>query len=577
MDAICGILGKSDIVAVRAMAAAMSHRGDARHLLGGDAFTVASSSPLDEGCPCLVDGEPRDESGRRLSTEALQQRCSKVAEPSHLSVRGGFSAAVRVGKAWWLIRDRLGVKPLYYALCEDCCVFASELKGILASGYVRKHLNLASVDRYLTLRCVPGPDSIIQGVSRVVPGHVVAYAHTLKREQHTITDAAHACFDLAIRDTSRDDAADALRDRLREAVDATRAEVLLWSAGLDCAALGALKPGCQPVFVTLKSAWQEESWRARESARLMGLSLKQVKAPGITETTFARVAYHLDEPIADAFVLPLWSVAEQAAEVAPILMSGHGADELLGGYPRYHFLQKAQGAKRLVPSGLLSSLAPMLPPNVFVRRGERYLTSLDDNIESFMSLLAVFDSSEREELYTDAMKAAIYEKGGSASILRPHFAGQDLTRNLLSLALNVVMPELLLAKCDRIAAAHGVSLELPYLDDALVDLAISLPPAVKFGVRSKPVLRQAMKGVLPGRIRLRARRDFKIPQSGPALRVIDSVAREIVTQERVVASGLFKWSYVDQVMRSAAHNVYRRRQFWALLMFFAWHREMMET
>ena len=571
MDTICGILGKSDAVAVRAMAAAMSHRGDARHVLDGDAFTVASSSPIDEGCPCLVDGDPRDEGGRRLTTKALRQRCSEVDEPSHLNVRGAFSAAVRVGNTWWLIRDRLGVKPLYYAVCGDCCVFASELKGILASGYVRKHLNLASVDRYLTLRCVPGPDSIIQGVSRVSPGHVLAYA------QGRVTDAAHARFDLAIRETTRDDAANALRERLREAVDATRAEVLLWSAGLDCAALGALKPGCQPVFVTLKSAWQEESWRARESARLMGLSLKQVKAPSLTETTFARVAYYLDEPIADPSVLPLWSVAEQAAEVSPILMSGHGADELLGGYPRYHFLQKALGAKRLVPSHLLSGLAPMLPPNVFVRRGEHYLTSLDDNLESFLSLLAVFDSSEREELYTDAMKAAIYEKGGSVSIMRPHFADQDLTRNLLSLALNVVMPELLLAKCDRIAAAHGVSLELPYLDDALVDLAISLPPSVKFGVRSKPVLRQAMKGVLPGRIRLRARRDFKIPQSGPALRVIDAVAREIVTQERVVASGLFKWSYVDQVMRSATHNVYRRRQFWALLMFFAWHRKMMET
>jgi hypothetical protein len=86
-----------------------------------------------------------------------------------------------------------------------------------------------------------------------------------------------------------------------------------------------------------------------------------------------------------------------------------------------------------------------------------------------------------------------------------------------------------------------------------------------------------MKGVLPGRVRLRARRDFRVPQSGPTLRVIENAAREIVTEERVDAAGVFRWPYVEQVMRSSTHNVYRRRQFWALLMFFAWHRAYMES
>ncbi|MCX5758138.1 MAG: asparagine synthase-related protein, partial [Candidatus Hydrogenedentes bacterium] len=134
----------------------------------------------------------------------------------------------------------------------------------------------------------------------------------------------------------------------------------------------------------------------------------------------------------------------------------------------------------------------------------------------------------------------------------------------------------LLAKCDRLFAAHGSSLAFPYLSDAVVDFAIALPASVKFGVRSKPLLRQAMKGLLPGRIRMRARRGFKMPQSGPAYRVIDAAARAIITAERVEATGLFRWGYVEQVLRMATHNVYARRQFWSLLMFFAWHREFME-
>jgi asparagine synthetase B (glutamine-hydrolysing) len=126
-------------------------------------------------------------------------------------------------------------------------------------------------------------------------------------------------------------------------------------------------------------------------------------------------------------------------------------------------------------------------------------------------------------------------------------------------------------------AAHGISLDFPFLTDDVLDFAISLPSKVKYGVRSKPLLRQTMRRMLPARIRLRARHGFTVPQSGPALRVIDNAAREIMSQERVESAGLFRWPFVANILATAGHNVYRRRQFWALLMFFAWYREFMEA
>ncbi|HIJ74383.1 MAG TPA: hypothetical protein HPP83_09805, partial [Candidatus Hydrogenedentes bacterium] len=166
---------------------------------------------------------------------------------------------------------------------------------------------------------------------------------------------------------------------------------------------------------------------------------------------------------------------------------------------------------------------------------------------------------------------------GSSSLVRRYFVGGDLARNLVSLDLNVTVPELLLTKCDRIAAAHGVTLEFPYLSAPLVDFVARLSPKVKYGVRSKPLLRLAVKGIVPAPVRLRARRGFRIPQSGRVVRVIENAARQTITQERVEASGLFKWQHVDKIMQSATHNVYRRRQFWALFMFFAWYRAFMES
>jgi asparagine synthase (glutamine-hydrolysing) len=331
------------------------------------------------------------------------------------------------------------------------------------------------------------------------------------------------------------------------------------------------------VFVSLERGWQDEARLAKESARRLHLPLKHVTSRRLTEEAFHRAVYALDEPLADASVLPLWLIAEAASERRTTYVSGHGADELLGGYPRYHFLQKARGANRFVPAGLLSDLMPTLPPNAFIRRASRYLVSMRDAQESYLSLVSVFDRGEREELYTDAMKSALYELGSSASATQYRFTEPDLTRNVLSLDLHVGLPDLLLAKCDRMASAHGITIRYPYLDDDLVAYAACLPPEIKFGVRSKPLLRIAMKGILPGPIRLRARRDFHVPLSGRIMKVIENVSAQSITPDRVDATGIFRWHTVDTIVRTASHNIYRRRQFWALLMFFAWYRNVMEA
>jgi asparagine synthase (glutamine-hydrolysing) len=316
---------------------------------------------------------------------------------------------------------------------------------------------------------------------------------------------------------------------------------------------------------------------AKESARLMGLSLQTIHARRLTEETVHKAVRALDEPLADPSVLPLWLIAEAASENKTSYVSGHGADELLGGYPRFNFLQKARGAKGLIPAGLLTGLMPALPPNAFIRRGSRYLASIHDVQESYLSLVSVFDRGEREDLYTDAMKSAIHEMGGGIPAVREHFTEGDLTLSVLSLDLHVGIPNLLLTKCDRIAAAHGLTIHHPFLDDDVVAFAVGLAAKTKFGVRSKPLLRLATRGTMPAAVRLRARRDFHIPQSGRALRVIEAVAAQCVTPDRVDATGLFRWRAVDSILREATHNVYRRRQFWALVMFFAWYRNVMES
>jgi len=498
-----------------------------------------------------------------------------VQAAAELGVRGAFAAVVgfRDGGHWWLLRDRLGRKSLYYYTGKDFLLFASELRALLASGLVNRRLNLTSIDLYLTFRCVPAPETLLLGVHRVRPGHVLHY-DSMRTWQEPFARFAYE--EGWKRD--RDELTPMIRERLRTALARHRNGLLLWSSGLDCAALAALSEDAfQPVFVVLERSWQDEARLAKESAKRLRLPLRIVQARRFTEETFWQAARCLDEPIADASVFPLWLVFEGASHFGASAVTGHGADELLGGYPRYHLLQKAHGAEGLVPVNQLMGLLPALPPNAFVRRAGRYLATIRDPARAFLGLLSVFDQEEREELYTDAMRSAVYEQNESLGLVREHFLGPDLTRNLLSLDLAVTIPSLLLFACDHISAAHGMTVSCPYLDDDMVDLALMLAPRARFGVRSKPLLRLAMRGILPPRVRLRARRGFRIPQSGRVVRVIDSVTKEVITPERVDATGLFKWPYVEQTVESASHNVCRRRQFWALLMFFAWYREMMES
>lgn len=572
MDAICGIIGHRDSAALDAMAAVLRVRADAAHRSIGEHHAVAASHPIDDQA-CLLDGAPRLKTATKMAPETVYRYCSELRRPAPLPFKGPFACAVGLdrGTRWWLSRDRLGRRPLYYFHGPGFLAFASELKALLASGLVPKRLNLLAVDRYLTLRCVPGPESIIAGVFRVPPGHVIEY------HEGRLSETRATPFDLQPHEQPRASAARQLRVLLADALARETADSVLWTSGIDCAALAALRPEAKPVFVAIDRVWQDEAQLAKDSARLMKLELRTLHARRLTEETVHKAVRALDEPLADPSILPMWLIAEAAAAHKGSYVSGHGADELLGGYPRYNFLQKARGAKRLVPAGLLTDILPALPPNAFIQRGSRYLVSMHDDRESYLSLVSVFDRGEREDLYTDAMKSAIHDMGGGVPAVQEHFTEGDLTRNVLSLDLYVGVPNLLLTKCDRIAAAHRLDVHHPYLDDDLVDFAVRLPAKAKYGVRSKPLLRLATRGALPASVRMRARRDFHIPQSGRALRVIESVAAQCVTPDRVDATGLFRWNAVDTILRASTHNVYRRRQFWALVMFFAWYRNVMEA
>ena len=569
MGVLCGIVGKRDEAAVKAMLHALRSRPGTAEIHSDTHYAIAGTGPDPR---VLVDGAPLTRDGQSANLVSLHKALEQSDSTMRPDIRGPFACAflAATGPRAWLMRDRLGRKPLYYHVGDGFLIFASELKALLASGLVPRHLRLRSVDRFLTLRCVPEPDTIFQEVYRVRPGHMLEF------DRGQVKETQFDGFHIESIKRTRDASAEHLLGHLSRSVEHLADNHLLLSSGLDSALLGALMGRPRALHVSMEKTWQNELRQTRESASRLDADMEVRQGRRLTKDIFLSTVRCLDEPVADANVFPLSLMLEAAAKEGTSWTTGHGADELLGGYPRYHFLQKAQGAQSLVPVNLLSGFMPALPPNAFVRRAGRYLTSIHDDARAMLSLISVFDADERDELYTEAMKSALREQGDPESVLREYFTESRLTPNLMHLDLHVGLPDLLLAPLDRLASAHGVELHFPYLDDNVIDFVLTLPSSIKFGVRSKPLLRIAAKDLLPPRTRLRARRGFHMPQGGRVAGVIEQIADEIISEQRVYDTGLFKWNYVKQVVRSAGHNVYRLRQFWALLMFFAWHHEVME-
>ena len=573
MSALCGMLGDVRDGLIRNVARALHGRGVCELALSGPGYAVYASNATTSSAHFVSDGTPKLHAATATGPQ-ITDFCRTVSEGRvpRESLTGSFAFVHHnpETRTWCLVRDRLGRKPLYYTISAGSLVFASELKALLRVVET-KRLNLEGVDRYLALRYNPGADTLIRDIHRVLPGHALIL-HDGKT--HSVQ---YATFTIEPERDSKHEAALRLQDTLANVIARTESDDVLFSSGIDSATIVALKQRAQPGFVTLERAWQDESRLARESAKRLRVPLQEEPGQRLSEESFSETIRALEEPIADPTIFPLWSVFKAARTHGDAFVCGFGADELLGGYPRYNFLRQAHGAHRLIPGSFVAGLQPVMPPNAFVRRAGQYLSDARTRPTAVMSLLEVFGQGERDEMYTRVMKASLPSPDGPAQYVAEHFVHSDITRNMLSLDLRAGIPDLLLLKCERLASAHGIELDFPFLDDAIVDFATHVRPHELYGVRSKALLRKAMRGILPGRTLLSARRDFHVPQEGRSAGVIDSFAEKIITVTRVNESGILRWPFVEQVMRGATHNVYRRRQFWALLIFFAWYREFIES
>lgn len=427
-----------------------------------------------------------------------------------------------------LVRDRLGIKPLYYGLTRNNdLIFGSELKALLVHPALSRDVDPCAVEEYLALGYVPDPRSILKNVHTVPPGHHVRCLPNGERQIDSYWDVAPD----PERTGNQGALAEELRERLEAAVQARLvADVPLGgflSGGLDSSTVIALMSDALPDAVrTCGIGFDEpafdESPYSRQVAQHFVTDHDEAFVHATDDQMLARLAQIYDAPFADSSALPTYAVCELARRRVKVALSGDGGDEVFGGYRRYQWHWRESRVRGLLPPGvrrpLFATLGRLYPKADWAPRVLRARTTFQalarETVEAYFHTVSVIPGNVRSSLYSAQIRREL--QGYSALELFRYHAERAGTDDPLRLAqyldIKTWLPGDILTKVDRASMAHSLEVRVPLLDHSLVEWGVPLATNLKFNNGAgKYLLKKAMEDTLPREIVYRRKQGFSVP------------------------------------------------------------------
>jgi asparagine synthase (glutamine-hydrolysing) len=528
----------------------------------------------------------------RSDTETILHLYEDEGERCVERLQGMFAFALwdRTRKRLLLARDRLGIKPLYYACTDTELLFASEIKGILAAGTNRPTFNEAILPEFLATRFVSGEETFFRGIKKLLPGRTLTWSAEDKLQERrywqlpTETNGAGGALKAH---------ADELRDRLAAAVrshlmsDAPLG--LFLSGGIDSSGLAALmapmvKEPIRTFSVGFDDPAANELSYARLAAQAVGAQHREVV---VTPTEFfeavPRLIWHEDEPIAFTSSVPLYFVSRLAQKHVKVVLTGEGADELFLGYNRYRVtawndkLGRAYSA--LVPSTIRETagrLTRSLPRRIG-RYAERTFLALEPDPRTlFYENFAVFPEALQRALLNN--REILTVRDPYAEVIQCYEQAPGGTLERMSYAdLQTYLVELLM-KQDQMSMAASVESRVPFLDHEFVEHVVAMPSHFKLRTwQTKAVLREALRDLVPREILTRRKMGFPVPVGQWFRGSFWPVIEEFVLGPRALNRGLFHPSRLRQLAEEHRDGVKEHGdRLWLLMNLEIWQRIFLE-
>jgi asparagine synthase (glutamine-hydrolysing) len=491
-----------------------------------------------------------------------------------------------------LARDRLGIKPLYWALAKGRLVFASEIKAVLESGLVRAEVNEPALPELLGTRYLSGSETLFKGIHRLMPGHTLVFedGRTTIRSYWDVPAGGPSpeltgLSDRQIVSRFRELLEEAVRVRLMADVPLG----MFLSGGLDSSAIAAIMARqIDRPLKTFSVAFKQRAFSELEYARQVATAINaEAHEVVIDDQDFfgalPRLIWHEDEPIAHPSSVPLYFVSALAREHVTVVLTGEGSDELLAGYgkyPRALANWRAAAAYGVVPAPLRRFVADAVVPALPARLGRyarRSFLAMPRTPEAmfFDNFAAIGLRRQAALLAGRVAPLSTPERayGASRAFFDAPNGGSTLLDRLLYADIKTYLVELLM-KQDQMSMAASIESRVPFLDHRLVEFAAALPPRLKLrGFTTKWILREAVRSILPPAILSRPKMGFPVPFGLWMKSGWQDLARDVLLDPRARQRGITDPAAVERLIDAhASGKAEGADAIWSLLNLELWYR-----
>lgn len=511
--------------------------------------------------------------------------------------RGIFAFCIydTIHKKLFLARDHLGVKPLYYYNTNEEFIFASEIKSILKYWGIEPSLNLEALPAYLSFRYVPGPNTMFNGIMKLLPGHYLVY--NLKKQSVLVGKYWD------IRSTQKvkydNDLLTQLRLQLKDSVNAQMAgDVpggIFLSGGLDSSSVLAFMKQANPTSRISTFSLGFESQEGYENelryARLVSEYFETYHNEIIISQDSLKILpkliFHMDEPVSDATIVPTYFLSEKASRKVKFVLTGEGGDEIFGGYVHYGIINKLDTIRKspflkelilktikIMPSKVLTKMFNY--PSIIGEEGKQRLIEsvqeLNDDAKMYTNLISVFNEHDKEKLIDKSLYYRFFHEFIS-DLRKEYFNSKESIITQIRLReMQTWLPDYILTRLDKMSMSCSLESRVPLLDINLVGMVCSFPLKHR---QNKNLLKIAMKNYLPGEIIKRKKYPFTLPIDSWYNKGFRDMAESVLDDNKEVYRFINK-TYVDKLLKQGKSNILHSRQLWSILTLSIWHKIFIE-
>lgn len=531
-------------------------------------------------------------------TETILHLYEEYGEDCVHHLRGMFAFAIWDTRCRRIFcaRDRLGIKPFYYAIVGSRFVFASEIKALLELSCVRRSLNRRVLPEFLAFGYLSSDETLFDGVRKLMPGHRLQIQLDGQIQQPDVTQY----WDLDIGgdgpSLSEADYVSQFRELFADTIKLhLMSDVPLGvflSGGLDSSSIAAemaraRKDRIQTFSVGYAENRYSELPYAQAMAKHIGSEHHEVIiGPDDFLSSLPKLIWHEDEPIVWPSSVALYYVSRCASEKVKVVLTGEGGDEILAGYLKYRLtmwnLRGGPIYRRLVPQTIQQlirkSLTLKLLPDTLLRKLRHSFLFHPDNFQEiyFDNFYSVFPQKQQPQVLTRDLADELREVDAYANCMRffnSNGSNQHLLERLLYLDIKTYLVELLM-KQDQMSMATSIESRVPFLDHELVTFAARVPARYKVRHFSgKYLLRQAMADRLPPEVLRRTKKGFPTPIRPWLQNQLAGKLSSVLTDGRASNRGLINPEYVRQLLEAHRQGYsYATEGCWRLLNLEIWSR-----